>query len=90
MIEAYTLTLDNQAVRFTPDGKIAVLDAIRAVAQSDNAERMLENLKTKYPEIMALCEGCHFQGEGANLVADSSGWEMISMLLLDHLMDSLI
>ncbi|MBU2490762.1 MAG: hypothetical protein KKA60_15360 [Proteobacteria bacterium] len=90
MTAAYTLTLEDQAIRFTPDGKIAVIDAIRAVAPENNAESMLDTLRAEHPEIMALCEGYHFQGEGANLVADSSGWELISMLLLEQVMEKII
>ncbi len=90
MTAAYTLTLEDRPIRFTPDGRISVLDAIRAVAPEDNAESMLASLRESHPEIMALCDGYHFQGEGANLVADSSGWEMISMLLLDHLMERIV
>jgi len=87
MGQAFILNLDNEPVRFTPDGKVSVLDAIRAVINSDHYLSLWENLKKEHPEILLHCEDYSFQKEGPALVVDSEGWQRIWMLLPDYLWD---
>jgi hypothetical protein len=39
------MKLDGDRVRFTPDGKVAVVDAIRALSAVERAERIWDSLK---------------------------------------------
>ncbi|OGP82539.1 MAG: hypothetical protein A2Z08_06265 [Deltaproteobacteria bacterium RBG_16_54_11] len=82
MEEPFTLHLDDKPVRFTPDGKISIIDAIGATTQSNHARAIWESLKVDHPEVLTYCEDYPFQGKPPLPVADSAGWEMIMMLLL--------
>ena len=87
MNQALILNLDNEPVRFTPDGKVSVLDAIRAVGNSDHPSSLWENLKKEHPEILLHCEDYSFQKEGPAPVVNSEGWERIWILLPDYFSD---
>jgi len=87
MEEALIINLGNEPVRFTPDGKVSVVDAIRAVSNSNRPCAIWENLKVEHPEILAYCEDYPFQGEGSLPAANSKGWERIWMLLPNYLSD---
>jgi hypothetical protein len=82
-----TLLLDDKPVRFTPDGKVSVIDAIGATMDSDRARAVWETLKSDHPEVLLYCEDYPFQGNLPLPVVDSAGWEMIMMLLFCHLAD---
>lgn len=82
-----TVNLDNHPVRFTPDGKVSVVDAIRAVSNSDRHLSIWEDLKTAHPEILMHCECYSFEGEGPISVVNSEGWEGIWMLLIEYLLN---
>jgi hypothetical protein len=87
MDKTVVVNLDSEPVRFTPDGKISVVDAIRAVSNSNRPRAIWENVKVKHPEILTYCEHYPFQGERPVLVANSKGWERILMVLPDYLSD---
>lgn len=87
MDKALVVNLDSEPVRFTPDGKVSVVDAIRAVSNSNRPRAIWENLKVEHPEILTYCEDYPFQGERFFLVANSKGWERILMLLPGYLSD---
>ena len=87
MNQALILNLDNEPVRFTPDGKVSVLDAIRAVSNSNHPLSLWENLKKEHPEILLHCEDYSFQKEGPAPVVDSEGWQRIWILLPDYFSD---
>lgn len=55
MEQALILSLDSVALRFTPEGKVSVVDAIRAVSNSDSPYFIWENLKAERPEILLYC-----------------------------------
>jgi hypothetical protein len=82
-----TLQLDEDTVRFTPDGSIAVVDAIGALSKSPRPGRIWNTLRRDHPEIVTLCTDFNFSGQAA-YVADSEGWEVIQALLLDHLLEN--
>jgi DNA-binding transcriptional LysR family regulator len=46
--------LEENSVRFTPSGEIAVTDAINALNESDGAEEIWQRLKNENPEILSL------------------------------------
>ena len=85
MERAVIVDLDDIPLRFTPDGKVSVVDAIRAVSASDCPTALWEKLKVVHPEILMHCEDYSFQGEGPITVIDSKGWEKVWLLLPDYL-----
>ncbi|MFB0520935.1 MAG: hypothetical protein ACETWD_05840 [Desulfatiglandales bacterium] len=87
MEQALIVNLDSVVLRFTPDGKVAVVDAIQAVSNSDSSYSIWENLKAEHPEILIYCEDYSFQGESPVPVINSKGWERVWMLLPDYLSD---
>ncbi len=87
MEEPFTLHLDDIPVRFTPDGKVSIIDAIKATMQSNQARAIWETFKNDHPEVLAYCEDYPFQGKTPMPVADSAGWEMIMTLLFSDLVD---
>jgi hypothetical protein len=87
MEEPFTLHLDDKPVRFTPDGKVSVIDAIEATMESDRARAIWETLKEKHPEVLAYCEDYSFPEKGLAPVVDGMGWEMIMTLLFYYLSD---
>jgi hypothetical protein len=86
MEKTVTVTLDNKPMRFTPDGKVSVVDAIKATTQSNRARAIWETLKGRHPEILDLCEAYSFHGKAAVPVVDSTGWEAIMPLLFHYAM----
>lgn len=80
-----TVNVDSHHVRFTPDGKVSVVDAIRAVSNSDRPLSIWEDLKIAHPAILMHCEHYSFEGEGPISVVNNEGWESIWMLLLEYL-----
>lgn len=88
MHECVTLRLEDDTVRFTPDGRIAVVDAIGALSEAECPDCIWEDLKDKHPSIMAVCGDYTFPQEETVPVADSDGWRIIQTMLLDHLIDN--
>jgi len=87
MEQALIVNLNSVALRFTPDGRVAVVDAIQAVSNSDSPYSIWENLKAEHPEILIYCEDYSFQGESPVSVINSKGWERVWILLPDYLSD---
>ena len=79
--------LDDIPLMFTPEGKVSVVDAIKAVSNSDSSHAIWEKLKEAHPEILSHCEDYSFQGKGSVAVIDSKGWEKVWLLLPDYLAD---
>jgi hypothetical protein len=83
----FMMQLDGDHVRFTPDGKIAVLDAIRALSAREEAEHIWKALKEERPEFKDLCEKYNFRKDKIEGVVGTEGWEKIEDALLDYIMD---
>jgi hypothetical protein len=79
---------DGDPVRFTPDGKVSVLDAIGALTQSECPGSLWEDVKKKHPEIMSYCGSYSFRKGQSLPVVDNAGWDMLWMVLMDYLVDS--
>jgi hypothetical protein len=75
-------------VRFTPGGKIVVVDAIGALLGEQRPESVWKRLKAKRPSLHGLFEEHDFGGSTRHQVTDSHGWEVIESELFDYLVDS--
>jgi hypothetical protein len=87
MPKKFVLNLEENSVRFTPSGEIAVIDAIKLLSDSDTAEEIWNTLKDENPEILAHCKRFYFSKNKTAVVADSRGWEQIEFLLFDYILD---
>ncbi len=87
MTKEFVLDLENNFVRFTPNGEIAVIDAIKALGESDTAEEIWETLKDENPEVLSHCRQFHFSKNKSATVVDGQGWEQIESLLFDYILD---
>jgi hypothetical protein len=87
MAEPLTLHLNDKPVQFTPDGKVSIIDAIGAVANSDRPRAIWEGLQGRHPEVLAFCDHYPFSEKETVPVADSEGWERIMPLLVTYLSD---
>jgi hypothetical protein len=80
--------LDDDPVRFTPDGKVSVLDAIKALTQMDCPKPLWDHLKRNHPEILGYCGSYSFQKGQSLPVVDNEGWDVIWPVLMTYLWDS--
>ena len=87
MGKIFMLQMNDSPVRFTPDGKVSIIDAIGATMQSNRAHAIWEALKSDHPEVLAYCEDYSFSEKGLAPVVDGMGWEMIMTLLFCYLSD---
>jgi hypothetical protein len=87
MPKEVVLCLEEDSVRFTPSGEIAVIDAIKALSEFDTAEDIWEALNDENPEILLHCKQFHFSKNKSAIVVDSQGWEQIESLLFDYILD---
>ena len=83
----YMMKLNGDRVRFTPDGKVAVVDAIKALSALEGAERIWQSLKKERPELKDLCERYNFQEDKIDSVVDGESWGKIEDALLDYIVD---
>jgi hypothetical protein len=79
---------DGDPVRFTPDGKVSVLDAIGALVHSECPGYLWDDVKKKHPEIISYCGSYSFKNGQSLPVVDNEGWNMLSIALMDYLSDS--
>ena len=78
---------DGDPVRFTPDGKVSVLDAIGALVNSECPGYLWDDVQKKHPEIMRYCGSYSFQNGQSLPVVDNEGWNMLRTVLIDYLGD---
>ena len=83
-----TVNVDSHHVRFTPDDEVSVVDAVRALSNSDGHWSIWEDSKVEHAEILRYCQRYRFQGGTPIPVVNSEGWDMIRTLLLASLSDS--
>jgi len=79
------MNLGDYLVRFSPDGKVSVIDAIKAVSDSDRAGELWEDMVSQHPDLLSHCGDYNFQGEETETVIDTEGWERIRTLLPAYL-----
>ena len=88
MKRQFTVKLDNDHIRFTPDGKVAVVDAIKALSASGEPESVWESLKAECPEINELYQDYDFHENKSEAVVDGKGWDKIEAMLLDYMLEN--
>lgn len=59
-----TLALPEREVRTTPDKRVSVYDAIKAVTGTRNARVVHDRICERYPEVVAKCYNFKFPGRG--------------------------
>jgi hypothetical protein len=79
--------LDDISMRFTPDGRVSVVDAIRAVGDVHCPTSIWERMKEAHPEILTYCEDYLFEEETPVAVINREGWDKVWLLLPDYLSD---
>jgi hypothetical protein len=87
MTREFVLSLEKNFVRFTPNGEIAVIDAIKALGDPETAEEIWETLKVENPEILSHCKQFRFSKNKSAMVVDGQGWEQIEFLLFDYILE---
>lgn len=87
MHQSLKLFPEDAPIRFTPEGRLFILDAIAAVVQTDAPELLWRDFKTRRPEID---RHYNYLSEGDNdkePVCDSEGWGVIQEMLFDYMID---
>lgn len=86
MEETIQLFIQDMPVRFTPGGKVYIVDAIRAVSESLNPRELWEQMKQESPELLSCISEFKAEDTGFVQVADSDCWEKIQDVLVDRLL----
>jgi hypothetical protein len=84
----YTMRLDGNAVRFTPTGEVAIVDAIQALSGSDRAGLIWQDIRKAHPKLDSRCHGFSFRKNGSTEVVDNEGWEKIEEALINYIIDN--
>ncbi len=84
MIKSLMLTLDQDKFRFTPDGKVSIMDIIAALCATEEPEMIWGEIITNHPELYAYCEDFSYKDEIIKVV-DSSGFYILEKLLFNYL-----
>lgn len=82
-----TVTIDNDPIRFTPEGKVFVLDAIRALSDNIDPETLWRELRDGHPDVVERCEYLDEDDQRPVPVADTDAWEAIQVLLFEIFME---
>lgn len=83
------IDMGGESVRFTPDGKVFVEDAIKLMTPEQEAEphTIWEKIKIEHPDILDYCEN-YRTGEGEIIpIVNTDGWDKILNLLPGYLFD---
>lgn len=87
MAPTYQVDLDGNKIRFTPDGKVAVLDAIRGLTARHHPETIWRDLLRDNPGIDNMCEDYRFSDSIPSAVVDGEGWSIIEDLLMVYILE---
>ncbi|MFP4473939.1 MAG: hypothetical protein ACLFOY_00170 [Desulfatibacillaceae bacterium] len=89
MNDDITLQMIEEPVRFTHDGRIAVIDGIRAAMGSgQGADSVMETITSSHPELFTNCEEYTFSTDDTELVCGSDEWEAIFLTIFYHLLEN--
>ncbi len=87
MADPITVVVDNEQIKFTPGGKVAVLDAIASLCPGEDTHTLWERLLEQQPELHGLCEDYPFSRQKSTPVTDGQGWERIQEALFTYMLD---
>jgi hypothetical protein len=87
MSQAIEFRIGDSRVRFTPDGRVVVVDAIDALSDSVCPDCVWEDLKRRNPKLAELCSTYRFRGEESLCVVDAEAWDIIEQVLLDYTLE---
>ena len=85
MPQSMELFLDNEPVRFTPEGRMFVLDAIAAVTQTNSTAEVWSDFKQQKPEVNQYVDTLSGDAGDKEPVCGSDGWDAIQDLLFDYI-----
>ena len=84
MTRPIEFVIGGSRVRFTPDGRVAVVDAIDALSSPVCPTCVWEDLKRRRPALAELCSTYCFNNEEPLCVVDGEAWDIIEEVLLDY------
>ncbi|EFK08586.1 conserved domain protein [delta proteobacterium NaphS2] len=87
MEDLFNLELNDDTVRFTPDGRILITDAIHALAGGRDAKRVWQKIAAQNPDILEDCERHDLEDDDAVFFADMETWDRIVPLLAEQFMN---
>lgn len=87
MYDPVMVTIDQDTIKFTPEGKIDVLDAIASLGAAQDPPALWQRLLLLNPELAALCQSYPFANQPPSLVADGDGWERIQAALFEFIVE---
>jgi hypothetical protein len=88
MSREYSMSLDGDRVRFTPDGRVVVTDAIELLCAGQPAARTWRRLKRRHPKLLSHCSDYRFPKAGRLQVVNREGFEQIETHLMDLLLET--
>ncbi len=88
MSDSITVVVDQEPIKFTPDGKVDVLDALTALCAGQDSAALWDRLLTQHPEFSRLCESYPFARQRPAIVTDAKGWEVIQAALFDYFLET--
>jgi hypothetical protein len=77
--------MGEETVRFTPEGKLFVEDAIRLMNPEVESRDIWERMTNDHPDILDYCENYHTREENTLTIIDSEGLDRIISLLPEYL-----
>jgi hypothetical protein len=84
-MEILNLMLDQDQIRFTPEGKMAVVDAIEALTGAEDGHSVWQDVIDGNPEMISWCDTYQFPKCGATPVIGRKGWEKVEALVFDYM-----
>ncbi|MDA8140890.1 MAG: hypothetical protein M0036_19755 [Desulfobacteraceae bacterium] len=88
MYDPVTVIIDEDPIKFTPDGRIDVLDAIASLGAEHDTQGLWRRLILLHPELSKVCGRYVFANQSPALVADAEGWEKIQAALFEFLIET--
>ena len=86
----YTLEFDgNEGVKFTPEGLISILDALRFLGFEEDPVGLWNQLQFHHPQLLNHCQMHVFpdrSGDKVLPVMDKEGWQKTLILLPKYLL----
>ena len=89
MSEHVEFVIGGSRVRFTPDGRVVVVDAIDALSEAACPTCVWEDLKRREPALAELCTNYRFSGDDPLCVVDVEAWDLIEQVLLDYTLEKM-